>query len=276
VTPGRKRKIRCQFESDSDSACLGCRARGSQCRSQEFVDETAAASPPEGKLAQRLGKLEAMMETLVSKFLPPETPSTAAVCPSVAVPSSVDVLDSSTATSTPIATVLGIREALARTSAIPATPERESLPPPKHLRICQALHALFPSQPDVAAIVKASAGPYFVVSLFHSGRELIGAGADMAASIAVIPPASSHPTLLARRLLQLAICMQQLSPTFHIQHKLQAREPLPDIIARISETISHAVTSDDELVGSAEGLQCLVLLGFQQANAGNLRKAWVR
>ncbi|EON99482.1 putative c6 zinc finger domain containing protein [Phaeoacremonium minimum UCRPA7] len=40
-------------------------------------------------------------------------------------------------------------------------------------------------------------------------------------------------------------------------------------------TTSTLVTSNDELVGYSEGLECLLLQGYYQANAGNLRKAWI-
>jgi hypothetical protein len=43
----------------------------------------------------------------------------------------------------------------------------------------------------------------------------------------------------------------------------------------IIATVSRLVTSDDDLVGTAEGLQSLVLLGYWHSNAGNLRKAWL-
>ena len=40
-------------------------------------------------------------------------------------------------------------------------------------------------------------------------------------------------------------------------------------------TISNLVTSDDELIGTLEGLECVVLDGGFQTNVGNLRRAWL-
>lgn len=86
---------------------------------------------------------------------------------------------------------------------------------------------------------------------------------------------ASHPTAIARRLLQLTLCMQQMAPCFVLQNKLQMKEPISDVISRIAGVVSHTVTSNDELIGSVEGLECLVLLGQQQSNTGQLRKAWL-
>ena len=39
--------------------------------------------------------------------------------------------------------------------------------------------------------------------------------------------------------------------------------------------VSTLVTSNDDLVGSSEGLECLLLQSFYQSNAGHLRKSWL-
>lgn len=43
----------------------------------------------------------------------------------------------------------------------------------------------------------------------------------------------------------------------------------------IVSKVSQLVTSNDDLVGTAEGLQCLIILGHWHSNAGNIRKAWL-
>ena len=39
--------------------------------------------------------------------------------------------------------------------------------------------------------------------------------------------------------------------------------------------VSNLVTSDDELIGTVEGLECLILNGGFQINVGNMRRAWL-
>lgn len=44
---------------------------------------------------------------------------------------------------------------------------------------------------------------------------------------------------------------------------------------RYLDTASRLVTSNDELIESLEGLECLVLEAVFHLNAGNLRRAWL-
>ena len=39
--------------------------------------------------------------------------------------------------------------------------------------------------------------------------------------------------------------------------------------------VTTKVTSDDELIGSMEGIECLVLQAIYEVNAGNLRRSWL-
>lgn len=64
---GRRRKIRCQYDSGSESVCIGCRTRGSRCRSQEFVEDEPSDTVNPGELGERVGRLENMLEALIQK-----------------------------------------------------------------------------------------------------------------------------------------------------------------------------------------------------------------
>lgn len=89
----------------------------------------------------------------------------------------------------------------------------------------------------------------------------------------MIPPVSSHPLILARKALQILICIQQLPPSFDWD-ALGTGFPQAEFIRRL-DTTCLLVTSNDELVGYAEGVECLILHGYYQVNAGSLRKAWI-
>lgn len=82
-----------------------------------------------------------------------------------------------------------------------------------------------------------------------------------------------HPAAIARHLLALCLCVQQSSEGSN----LKALEmPTPSAwMERCLTIITNIVTSDDELVGNVEGLECLILLGGFQINVGNLRRAWL-
>jgi hypothetical protein len=288
----RRRKIKCAFDSEEDAVCAGCRERGSFCRSQEFADDAEAAPPAQSSdrtLGQRLGRLEAMMAQLVAQGAPAEAlprrrPVSAAAGGDGPLPSPGettvaegldDVLDQPTlANDTPVANMLGIQDVLSGDAA-PLAPETGMAKLPHLCAISRQLRALFPVQEDLNTMVRNSNGASFSVCLFHSHRDVSDGKAESPESVAVIPSPSSHPAVLARRLLQLVLCIQQLPPDFHVHHKLQMREPPASLMQKILFFISHHVAFRDELVGNLQGLECLVLLSVGQTNFGNLRKAWM-
>ncbi|EPE04510.1 c6 zinc finger domain containing protein [Ophiostoma piceae UAMH 11346] len=415
----RRRKIRCQYSSADDIICIGCRSRGSSCRSQEFPDESPSPQQvPEKKVAQRLDRLENMMEQLMAHVLTtptgaahdrgarssqtgpasvtraPNMSSSAAtsdsggpsplgqcpvdagyiddedvamervkrlyrdpaevvahVCPTAAGKQGygeLDVLDTSTADDTPVAALLGIQDSLSHGNSTPSThrttssttragasgnsasslspesadasvdsansPARgdgtstsatsagsggneggwskasdasmptaatsDKLADPvtaiwaRHLNLSKLLHSLFPSQEDVDTIASGAPAQY-VVALFHTKHDIAIGHSEPPSDLREIPPVTSHPTAIGRRLMQITLCMQQMAPCYVLQNKLNTSENLSDVINRIAGVVCHTITSNDELIGSVEGLECLVLLGQQQSNAGQLRKAWL-
>lgn len=64
---GRRRKIRCQYDAGSESVCIGCRTRGSRCRSQEFIQDEPSDAALTVALGERVGRFENMVEALMQK-----------------------------------------------------------------------------------------------------------------------------------------------------------------------------------------------------------------
>lgn len=48
-----------------------------------------------------------------------------------------------------------------------------------------------------------------------------------------------------------------------------------EVMSRVVEAASRLVTSNDDLVGSLEGIECIMIESMYQNNAGNLRQAWL-
>lgn len=69
------------------------------------------------------------------------------------------------------------------------------------------------------------------------------------------------------------LCIQQLPPVFDWD-SLGASHSKSEVMTRLSGTIT-LVTTNDDLIGYAEGIECLILHACYQVNCGNLRKAWV-
>lgn len=89
-----------------------------------------------------------------------------------------------------------------------------------------------------------------------------------------LPPTRSHPVSIARKLLLLATFMQGI-PTDAVQALGALSSSCRSTKSRLVETASKLVTSDDELVSSLEGIECIMIEAMYHNNAGNLRRAWV-
>jgi hypothetical protein len=83
-----------------------------------------------------------------------------------------------------------------------------------------------------------------------------------------------HPTAIARTLLYISICLQQLPPNFNTK-QLHFPTSVESRIDRYISTVQTLITSDDELVTTIEGLECLILQGVFHINSGNPRRAWL-
>ena len=83
-----------------------------------------------------------------------------------------------------------------------------------------------------------------------------------------------HPTVIGRTLLYIAVCSQQLPHSFDTS-LLKFPTSVESRIDRYISTVKTLITSDDELVSTVEGLECLVLQGIFQINGGNPRRAWL-
>lgn len=157
-------------------------------------------------------------------------------------------------------------------SASAARSGRE-FPSPKHFWVCTTLRSVMPKPSILQAIVSASPGAPYIVALCYSEAERHEGRVEPASSLAVVPPVSSHPLILAKKALQMLICVQQVPPTLDWD-SLGVGHTQAEMIYRL-DTTCLLVTSNDELVGYAEGVECLILHGYFQANAGSLRKAWM-
>ncbi|CAK7198251.1 hypothetical protein SEUCBS139899_000910 [Sporothrix eucalyptigena] len=86
---------------------------------------------------------------------------------------------------------------------------------------------------------------------------------------------SGHPVLLARELIQLAVCLQMMHKDSNLaDFGLPGVSPW-DMADRYFEVASNLVTSQDTMVASQEGLESLLLQAFFMVNKGNIRGAWM-
>ncbi|KAL9070249.1 MAG: hypothetical protein Q9157_005869 [Trypethelium eluteriae] len=89
-----------------------------------------------------------------------------------------------------------------------------------------------------------------------------------------LPPPGSHPVLIARKLLLLGSFLQSI-PSGAVKHPGRLDVKYREVMSHAVETASRLVTSNDDLVGSLEGIECIMIESMYQNNAGNLRRAWL-
>ncbi|KAK5628564.1 hypothetical protein RRF57_004279 [Xylaria bambusicola] len=282
----RRRKIRCIYPSEDSSICANCETRGTSCVSQEFVDEPVSA--PNQRVTQRLGRVEEMLEQLIEKIMPDSYTPGSRVRSTDSSPASADATELEQVDSgcpyegaqPPMCDVLApLRDTNNGTSYsgnLP-TPESSQHGVPvlgrKYTDLSKTLHDLLPCQQDLHAITEASPGVNFVISFFSRYRDVVAGQTEKPSILCKNPSPSSHPIVLAKRLMQIATCLQQIQPATPI--KLVAAESTQYLSRRYVSAVSNLVAYNDELVGYVEGLETLAFLALYHANVGNLRKSWL-
>jgi hypothetical protein len=90
----------------------------------------------------------------------------------------------------------------------------------------------------------------------------------------LVEVSKEHPTSIARSLLYIAVCLQQLDSGFDTS-ELNLYPSVEACLDKYLSTVQALITSDDELVSTIDGLECLILQGLFHLNAGNPRRAWL-
>ncbi len=89
-----------------------------------------------------------------------------------------------------------------------------------------------------------------------------------------LPPPGSHPVLIAGKLLLLSIFLQEIRPNTTAGGLAELDSCCHDIISRAVKAAS-LVTCHDELAGSVEGIECIMMESMYHDSAGNVRGAWI-
>lgn len=94
------------------------------------------------------------------------------------------------------------------------------------------------------------------------------------ATLLETPGPNVHPVLIARHMLWVATFLQHLHPHLHNEAE-GLSEPPRQMARRLAETCIRLVTTNDDLLGSFEGLECVMVESLYQTNGGNLRKGLI-
>ena len=146
----------------------------------------------------------------------------------------------------------------------------------KNEDLAQHLIAAWPSKGDLDIICSLPLGistqlfsgicksyESFTASLPSSPRDMLR-----------LPPPGSHPVLIARQLLVLGTFLQGIPP--YITRDWKARGIcLCSIMTHTVDTATRLVTTNDELIGSVELIECIMIETMYHNYSGNLHRAWI-
>ncbi|KAL4786962.1 hypothetical protein BJX76DRAFT_345822 [Aspergillus varians] len=154
-----------------------------------------------------------------------------------------------------------------------ASPQHQSA----HANVSQELYLHLPSREDADSLRKVVA---HVPISFHTFimtpyRDIERDGRDEASMLLAIPTPDSHPVLLARYMLRVAMILQPLDLKISGKQLIALSDAPQLMTKRLAETAIRLVTSRDELLSTVESLECVMMEGGYHANCGNFRPAWI-
>lgn len=226
--------------------------RDTPCIGQEYVEGQPSQHDEDSPLARRMARVESLLETLLERStLPPIS----GLAPTSTLPEMNEPQP-------PFNSSLdgpGLQ--------VRASPLSEKLG-----TLRQNMTAMLPLQADIDFLLSSSHGWWLIQQhmMTHLPDDTEN---DFQGQFNVSMVSEGPVTTIARLLLCIAICIQQLSPTTE-SHEIGIKSPRV-LMNNIIEFINRNVTSDDEVTGSIEGVECLALQGIYEVNAGNLRKSWL-
>lgn len=289
----KRRKVRCAFASETDITCIACRRRDTKCISQELPEELNHTE----ESSDRINRVEALLNQLVKQVDPssaakdkdgaqstsedgrtlrpaaPTPVSDSDPCPLLSLnvplqerPSRGDKdVNSSVHYSTPL------RTPASQTSTTTTAAPRNA---GKYEKVSQGLLAALPSHEDIDILLERGCGAR--VSFCHQVNVRVLSQVDRDGQdeikLSEICNPRTHPVLLAKQMLLLSLTLLRLAPHEHI-HGLAEHHHI--IMERLADATISLVTTCEDLFGTMESLECILLEAFYHLDNGNIRRAWL-
>ena len=233
----KRRKTRCIFAPSTDLICVGCKSRNTICLSQEFDEDSLV---PPRKTAVKAKK---------KRIAAPEACSAGRHQKRVQ-------RDHHSSTEN----IAGFDDFL---SAEIDTEEQ-------HLDTYRALARLWPCEQDLIVLRKFVINDTFgSLAPLSSPHSKANSRDDLFPRDLLQPlQQKSHPVLLARKLLLLSVFLQHLPG-----HSSGVIPKLREKATRIFDTVITLITTNDEMVHSIEGIECVALESMIHNSLGNLHRA---
>ncbi|KAK1760425.1 hypothetical protein QBC47DRAFT_4963 [Echria macrotheca] len=303
----KRRKVRCTFASDADQVCDGCRRRGTKCVGQEFPEEASGPAERSRQMGDRIVRVEGLVEQLVktvgagrsslhdsigaaAEGSSPVASSRPSPHPTAQTPSSTGsaprrggrvVALSLPAEQPPEAS----NSAASARQGWQVSTKPHTLFIPTHVSpanaaryeaISAALRGAYPSRGDLDILKRSELGSMvFAKHLVMTPYPVLEREGLIDPGRMFDPPKpGSHPVIIARCMLRMATFLQYYNPDLSPHAKHLSRKPL-ELTQTLADAVIRLVTTNDEFLGTIEGLDCVMLEGIYQGNCGNLRRAWL-
>ncbi|EXJ90441.1 hypothetical protein A1O1_03543 [Capronia coronata CBS 617.96] len=276
----KRRKMKCIFDSSTDAICIRCQRRSTKCVSQEFPEEISQPVDNNRKMGDRIVRVENLIEQLIQKVAN-DGPGPYAGNPDrgIPMPASIDsdssrILALYKPSQDNDTVETEIHHDLPKSDRLPVATETTA-GPGGYEALSRSLHQSLPSPEDTQRTCKASR--HFSVLFNEMLTMPYSALQDRLDSPEILlePPGPNvHPVLIARHMLLLATFLQPLHPDLHPEIRGLSTSPRA-MMKKLADTAISLVTTNDELLGSIEGLECVMMESLYQANVGNLRRSWI-
>ncbi|KAF5002484.1 hypothetical protein FGRMN_309 [Fusarium graminum] len=277
----KRRKAKCIF-ADSSDICDFCKRRGTDCVSQEAAEKP----PPPGSnkhIVERLGEVEALVQHLLKnarsearsphELISPasletrrrshEGRSTRSQSPTVVAED-----NSTTGQATHhLVTTDDLLPSISSDQVLPVSGPYDDL--------YEELVTAWPNPQDMKLIMTLPVEPSQIIRVMTCATSKDNpAGLHTPATLLRLPPRGSHPVLVARKMLVLAVFLQGV-PLSSENALKKLTVDYETIMARIVKVAHERVTCNDDFVSSLEGIECIMLEGLYENYAGNLRRSWL-
>ncbi|KAJ5745614.1 hypothetical protein N7520_010796 [Penicillium odoratum] len=269
----KRRKVRCTVASEN-TICNNCRRRGTACVSQELPETPV---PSGNQVDARLGRVEELIEILTQNTGPNQHqscyPDHAASMNSLAH----DEGKSRRKAAPSIRTTANAHNEMTNLPQEPPlnTPRGWGGPMGKYEKVTRELIAAWPSQDDLDIICTLPGGPTMrlIGDIFSQSSSVLGDMLSLKDALK-LPPPGSHPILIARKFFMLGAFIHGVP--LSKMHELGRLGTLYlDIMSRVVDTAIRLVTTNDELICSVEGIECIMMEALYQNHSGNLHRSWM-
>ena len=280
---GRRRKKSCVPRPATPGCCQECFARGVQCRDQEVsLGTKRPAQAGKHDLQQRVAELENALLSISQKLdSPSETTKPDNVAAKASHSTSATSPDSESGTLLKHAPVLSlfdnailsrqpdeIRQDMrnVRSSGLEANASTFKID-----NLCRTLLSFFPPEQMQEAILKAT---YFWWRCWYDiypqlfGIDRLCNGVQFVADL----KNSGSVQKITKALLCLFVIQQEISHSLNSSYDMtRAANDTSQALSIIDEK----VLNDDELAGTIDGVECMILRSKYEMNGGRIRKAWL-